>query len=42
LQRRPAGPPGVVVFYNNYPAGWAGRGNRILEMARDYVDAAYA
>jgi hypothetical protein len=34
--------PGVAIFYNNHPAGWAGRGNRILEMARDYVDAAYA
>ncbi len=34
--------PGVAIFYNNHPAGWAGRGNRILEAARDYIDAAYA
>ncbi len=34
--------PGVAIFYNNHPAGWAGRGNRILEEARDAIDAAYA
>ncbi len=32
----------VALFYNNHPAGWAGRGNRVVEMAREYLDGAYA
>jgi hypothetical protein len=32
----------IALFYNSHPAGWAGRGNRIVELARDYLDAVYA
>ncbi len=33
---------GVKIFFNSHPAGWAGRGNRVVELAREHIDAAYA
>ena len=32
----------VLFMYNNHPAGWAGRANKIVEEARDIVDAIFA
>ena len=32
----------LILVYNNHPAGWRGRANRIVEEARDYVDVVYA
>ena len=34
--------PQAIVVYNSHPLGWRGRANRILEMARDYVDVVFA
>ncbi|ABM80179.1 alpha-amylase family protein [Hyperthermus butylicus] len=32
----------AVVMYNSHPAGWAGRANRVVEMARGILDAVFA
>lgn len=32
----------VLLMYNSHPGGWAGRTNKIVEMARDYVDVVFA
>lgn len=32
----------VLFMYNSHPGGWAGRTNRIVEEARDYIDVVYA
>jgi len=34
--------PYMLFMYNSHPGGWAGRTNRIVEMARDYVDVVFA
>ncbi len=34
--------PGRVFMYNSHPGGWAGRTNRVVEMARDYIDVVFA
>ena len=34
--------PNAMFFYNSHPAGWAGRGNVVVEKAREYLDAAFA
>lgn len=34
--------PGALFFYNSHPAGWAGRGNIVVERARDLLDAVFA
>jgi len=34
--------PHMLFMYNSHPGGWAGRTNRIVEMARDYVDVVFA
>lgn len=34
--------PDAMFFYNSHPAGWAGRGNIVVEQARDYLDAVFA
>ncbi len=33
---------GLPVFYNSHPAGWAGRANRVVELARDIIDGVFA
>ncbi len=30
------------LYYNSHPAGWAGRPNRVVEMARDLLDGVFA
>jgi len=32
----------VVLGYNSHPGGWRGRANRIIEMARNYIDVVFA
>ena len=32
----------AVLVYNSHPLGWRGRANRIVELARDYVDVVFA
>ncbi len=32
----------VVFMYNSHPAGWAGRANRVVELARDFIDVVFA
>ncbi|RLG76633.1 MAG: hypothetical protein DRO23_00345 [Thermoprotei archaeon] len=32
----------IVFMYNNHPAGWSGRANKVLEEARDIIDAVFA
>ena len=32
----------ALFFYNSHPAGWAGRGNVVVDRARDYLDAVFA
>ena len=32
----------AVLVYNNHPAGWRGRANTIVELARDSIDVVYA
>ncbi len=32
----------VMFMYNSHPGGWAGRGNRVLELIRDIVDGVFA
>ncbi len=32
----------VLFMYNSHPGGWAGRTNRVVEEARDYIDVVYA
>jgi len=32
----------VILGYNNHPGGWRGRANRIVEMAREYIDVVFA
>ncbi len=34
--------PHMLFMYNSHPGGWAGRTNRIVEMARDYIDVVFA
>ena len=34
--------PEKVFMYNSHPGGWSGRTNRIVEMARDYIDVVFA
>ena len=34
--------PNKLFMYNSHPGGWAGRTNRIVEMARDYMDVVFA
>ena len=34
--------PDKVFMYNSHPGGWAGRTNRVVELARDYIDAVFA
>ncbi len=34
--------PDRVFMYNSHPGGWAGRTNRIVEMARGYYDVVFA
>ncbi len=32
----------VLFMYNSHPGGWAGRTNRVVEEAREYIDVVYA
>ncbi|MEM0460497.1 MAG: beta-galactosidase trimerization domain-containing protein [Thermofilaceae archaeon] len=32
----------ALLVYNSHPAGWKGRANTIVEMARDYLDVVFA
>lgn len=32
----------ALFMYNSHPGGWAGRTNRVVEEARDYIDVVYA
>lgn len=32
----------ALFFYNSHPAGWAGRGNVVVERAREHLDAVFA
>ncbi|HIP57474.1 MAG TPA: hypothetical protein EYH02_05350 [Ignisphaera aggregans] len=32
----------AVFMYNSHPAGWAGRANRVVELARDIIDVVFA
>lgn len=34
--------PGAPLLFNSHPAGWAGRANRVAELARDYLDGVFA
>lgn len=34
--------PLMLFMYNSHPGGWAGRTNRIVEMAREYIDVVFA
>ena len=34
--------PGTPLLYNSHPAGWAGRGNRVAELARHVLDGVFA
>jgi len=34
--------PDVLFMYNSHPGGWAGRTNRVVELARDYIDVVFA
>ncbi len=34
--------PDKLFMYNSHPGGWAGRTNRVVEMARDYIDVVFA
>ena len=34
--------PGAPLLYNSHPAGWAGRANRVVEMARHVLDGVFA
>lgn len=34
--------PEAPLLYNSHPAGWAGRANRVAELARDYLDGVFA
>jgi len=34
--------PHVILAYNSHPAGWKGRANTIVEMAKDYLDIVFA
>ena len=34
--------PSAVFMYNSHPGGWAGRTNRVVEMARNILDAVFA
>lgn len=34
--------PGKVFMYNSHPGGWAGRTNRVVEEARNYIDVVFA
>jgi hypothetical protein len=34
--------PGTLLAYNSHPAGWKGRANTIVEMARNYLDVVFA
>mgnify|MGYP000079446973 CR=1 FL=1 len=32
----------ILFMYNSHPGGWAGRTNRVVELARDYIDVVFA
>jgi sugar phosphate isomerase/epimerase len=32
----------ILFMYNSHPGGWAGRANRVVELARDSLDAVFA
>lgn len=34
--------PSAFLVYNSHPAGWKGRANRIVEMARNHIDVVFA
>ncbi len=34
--------PNTLFMYNSHPGGWAGRTNKVVEMARDYIDVVFA
>ncbi len=34
--------PEKLFMYNSHPGGWAGRTNKIVELARDYMDVVFA
>lgn len=34
--------PDTLFMYNSHPGGWAGRTNRVVEMARDFIDVVFA
>jgi len=34
--------PDKVFMYNSHPGGWSGRTNRIVELAREYMDVVFA
>ncbi len=34
--------PDKLFMYNSHPGGWAGRTNKVVELARDYMDVVFA
>ncbi len=34
--------PQTLFMYNSHPGGWAGRTNKVVELARDYIDVVFA